>query len=287
MNIPRLYLLVGLPGSGKSSFAKIRKDSGVIISSDEIREELFGDARIQDNSGQVFELMRKRAHDALEKGSDVYWDATNMTRKARLSAISCKTPETKVNAYVIWNTLDRCIELDSLRDRTVGKDVIMRMAKNFQFPFYDEGIQNIQIFLSEDAIGSNADEINPLEGTKINQDNPHHTRTIYDHCLAAYDYALNKEMDQQVRTAAKYHDCGKPEVKNFIDSRGNFSEVAHYYGHQGVSAWKATGWIDDPETLWLISSHMEPFFDSKYYNNMSPWMRNLIDQLHEADMAAH
>ena len=38
---------------------------------------------------------------------------------------------------------------------------------------------------------------------------------------------------------------------------------------------------------WLISNHMEPFFDSKYYRNLQPELKTILDELHEADRAAH
>ena len=38
---------------------------------------------------------------------------------------------------------------------------------------------------------------------------------------------------------------------------------------------------------WLVSNHMEPFFNSKYYRTLQPELKKLIDELHEADVAAH
>lgn len=50
------YMMIGLPGSGKSTVAKsiASNTTAVIISSDEIRAELFGNAEIQENTGLVF-----------------------------------------------------------------------------------------------------------------------------------------------------------------------------------------------------------------------------------------
>lgn len=65
-------------------------------------------------------------------------------------------------------------------------------------------------------------------------------------------------------------------------------DTAHYYQHQCVGAWASYG-IDDitPYSAWLISTHMEPFFNSKYYKNLPPFLKKDIDLLHEADLAAH
>lgn len=125
-----------------------------------------------------------------------------------------------------------------------------------------------------------------MNGTDISQDNPHHTFTIGEHCNRTFKYSIGHKMSPYVMTAARIHDCGKPETKTFEDSKGNKADIANYYGHMGVSAWKAIKCTSDLFVLWLISNHMEPFFNSKYYNHLSPWMKKELDDLHEADLAA-
>ena len=89
-------MLVGLPGCGKSSYAKKLKDEGYIIhSSDAIREELFGDVNSQKDNTKVFDVLHKRIKDDLTKGISCVYDATNMSMKRRkafldeISKISC------------------------------------------------------------------------------------------------------------------------------------------------------------------------------------------------------
>lgn len=41
------------------------------------------------------------------------------------------------------------------------------------------------------------------------------------------------------------------------------------------------------DILWLVSTHMSPFLNEKYYRNLPPFLKSMVDQLHEADLAAH
>lgn len=292
MNRPVLILLVGVPGSGKTTYAKnyIRQNFNTIhLSSDGIRKELYGDENIQGNSGDVFYLMQKRAIEALNDGCNVIYDATNITRKDRAGIIGICPKFAKIVCHIIWAPIETCIERDTARDRTVGKEVIDRMLKRFQAVYYDEGIDDIKVILP-DGFNKMTYTDTLLQLMKIPHDNPHHTLNIFDHCLEANKYIVNKTGQYYNNTgfAALLHDIGKPYVKAFVDSKGNPCEHAHYYQHQCVGAWMSYGTeYIDPHIAWLISTHMDPYMNTKYYNNLPPFMKKEIDLLHEADKNAH
>lgn len=288
MNRPTLILLVGPPGCGKTSYAHeyIESHPGTVhLASDKIRAELWGNETIQDNPNEVFSLMQNRAVAALNFGSDVIYDATNMTRKDRAGIISACPKFVKIEAHVVWAPIEACIERDASRKRTVGKEVIDRMLKRFQAPYYDEGIDEIEVILPDKF--SYIEYLNKLlQEMKTPHDNSHHTLNIYDHCMAAQQHALNARYDIDVFYAARYHDIGKPYVKAFIDSKGNSCENAHYYQHQCVGAWMAYG-FESITVAWLISTHMDPFLNTKYYNKLPVYLKTKVDLLHECDLAAH
>ena len=293
MNRPKLIILCGIPGSGKSTYAKnyisdCTKNT-IHLSSDSIRAELYGNESIQGNPSEVFSLMQKRAVDALNNGCDVIYDATNITRKDRASIIGICPKFAKIECHIIWAPIETCIERDSKRERTVGKEVIDKMLKRFQAVYYDEGIDEIKVVKPSDF--SDSVYTNTLFNLmQIPHDNPHHTLNIFDHCLEANKYIVKKtgEYYSDIGWAAIYHDMGKPYVKAFIDSKGNTSEWAHYYQHQCLSAYLSYGLLNaTPKVSWLISTHMDPFLNTKYYNNLPPFLKKDIDLLHEADLAAH
>jgi predicted kinase len=285
---PSLILLVGIPGSGKTTYANkyIEEHPGMIhLSSDKIRKELWGDEATQGDNNEVFYRMQRRAIDGLNFGYNVIYDATNITRKDRAGIIAACPKFAKIECHIIWAPIEVCIQRDAERERTVGKEVIDKMLKRFQAPYYDEGIAEIKIIRPAE-FDTEAYSEKRWSDMKISHDNPHHTLDIQEHCLAAC-HAISGRGDE-IQMAAIAHDCGKPYTKAFVDSKGNVCETAHYYQHQCVGSWISYGFEETtPYVAWLISAHMEPFFNSKYYKNLPPFLKKDIDLLHEADLAAH
>ena len=77
-----LYMMVGCPGSGKSTFAKTLK--GKYISRDEIRFKLLQD---EDDyfakEGEVFQKFIYEIEEGLSKYGDVIVDATHLNKGSR------------------------------------------------------------------------------------------------------------------------------------------------------------------------------------------------------------
>lgn len=230
--------------------------------------------------------MQFRAIDALNNGQNVVYDATNITRRDRSYIIALCPKFVKIECHIIWAPIETCIERDAARKRTVGKEVIDKMLKRFQAPYYDEGIDEIMIKRPR-AFDSVDYENYIFTAMDIPHDNPHHTLNIMDHCKAAYDHIFYRANKEEF-AAAIIHDVGKPYVKAFIDSKGNPCEIAHYYQHQCVGAWMSYG-LDDvtPYIAWLISVHMDPYLNTKYYNKLPNYLKKQVDLLHEADRNAH
>ena len=257
---PILYYLVGLPASGKTTWAEQnKKDNSIIhISSDNIREELYGDVNNQDHNNEVFQYMDKKTKELLRQGKDVIYDATNINSKRRnnflkeLNKIDCE----KICIY-FYSSPFHSICMDMSRDRKVGKDVICKMYKNLQIPMYHEGWDNIIIkgidrygidnhnYLNDIFDFNNYDEYeyflsnyNDLSSCiNFSQDNPHHTLSLSRHMYYTYEYLKNKTNNKYLKIASILHDIGKVDCKEF---KGRY---AHYYGHENISAQKAINFL--------------------------------------------
>lgn len=135
----KIYTLVGIPASGKSTFAQTHKDCE-IISTDSIRKEILGSEENQEKGYLIFKIAYKRVQEALDKGLDIIFDATNVTTKTRKDIL-------KFNAYhiaVVFDTpLDICKQRNLTRDRHVPEEVIDRMFTKFTCPTLDEGFDEI------------------------------------------------------------------------------------------------------------------------------------------------
>jgi len=138
-----LTMMVGLPGSGKSTIAKALSAISPelkLISSDSIRQELYGDENKQGDPEEVFSLVNNRIHEALKSGTSVLYDATNLYRKSRQSVLA-SIPEgldVLVRFWLVDTPLETCVARNASRERVVPEEVIRRMASRFTRPTEEE-----------------------------------------------------------------------------------------------------------------------------------------------------
>lgn len=265
-------------------------------SSDKVRGELYGDESIQGDSNKVFRVLHNNVKNFLDRGYDVIYDATNVTRKSRRTIINeTRKYCNKIEAHIVWAPYQQCVNRDAARKRSVGQEVIRKFLYRWQSPNYDEGFDNIELIFNCDVGWDRIKYSNAmLDNQKIPHDNPHHTLDIWEHSAAAECYCYNKWNNGLLVEAAAYHDIGKPFTKGYkSDENGKIIPVAHYYNHDNVGGYLVYG-MYTPQTKkdaimcsWIVCNHMQPYFDSKYYKNLSPEYKKLLDMIHEADKAAH
>lgn len=136
------YILIGAPGSGKSSWSKqlvISKPEIVRLCPDEFRAQFGTGEGDQTVSAKAFAATRDGMDTALAAGKSVIIDATNMHHKGRKDflAIAKKHNANKI-AVVFEATRQTLIERNQRRGaeggRVVPEDVIDRMLGNYQVP---------------------------------------------------------------------------------------------------------------------------------------------------------
>ena len=75
-----IYVMVGISGSGKSTYIRKNFDPSVVVCPDEIRREINGDVSSQKNGSLVWKTAKERLLAILEKGNVAILDATNVNR---------------------------------------------------------------------------------------------------------------------------------------------------------------------------------------------------------------
>lgn len=140
-------MLVGVAGSGKSQMANNYHEkykNSIILSSDSIRKELYGDEEIQGNPKEVFKIMDARTEKYLKLGLTVIYDATNIDANRRKDLL--KRFENIVGSAIciyLNTSLELCIKRQNLRKRKVPELIIRRQYSHLQPPKYDEGWDKI------------------------------------------------------------------------------------------------------------------------------------------------
>ena len=306
----KIYMLCGLPGSSKSSWAEANKEklNFVIHSSDAIRKE-FGNINDQSKNELVFTTLHKRIKEDLLSGKNVCYDATNLKRKNRLHFMRYIKDIPCEKICVLFATPIECCKTNNAnRERKVPEEVIDRMICTFECPCKQEGFDDIKIVWWKNR--ERFDFINDLERWKsISHNNPHHALSIGDHMYKAWQYMCDKTDDFLLQIAVYMHDCGKPLTKKFIDSNGNPCDIAHFYNHNNYGAYNSFFYLrdmfgdemlnlTDDEILYvslLIELHMYPFLrwnksEKTKKKDVEFWGEEIVNsvlQIHEADLAAH
>lgn len=251
-------LLMGLPGSGKTTYAKQLAEvkNAVVLSSDELRMEMFG-YLAQDRNDELFRELNARLLENLDNGISVIYDATNINSKRRYNLLKMLPDNVWKECHFINRSVDTCIINDLNREYKVEEQVIRRIRNSLQIPMRYEGWDYVNVVVDNEDLDSfefkqmltnlceqkmtieEFDRFLNVFGIKgllnVPQDNLHHTLSVGRHSYEVYKYVFDNyfEQDREVMLlAAILHDIGKVYCKTFVDD----SKYAVYKGHDNVSA---------------------------------------------------
>lgn len=151
-----LIMLVGVPGSGKSTYIKKINADGkyVVISTDDVLEEIASDMGLtysdvhRTHIGFATKEMFNRAKKAISDGKPIIWDQTNMTVKSRKKKLNM-FPSSYDKKAIVFSIDD--FELKKRlkkRAEETGKfipdHVIKSMINSYIAPSKSEGFSKIQ-----------------------------------------------------------------------------------------------------------------------------------------------
>lgn len=301
----KLIMMVGLPGSGKSTYAeKIAKEfNATVFSSDALRKELYGSEAVQDHNEEVFDILMKRMSIALERGENVVFDAMNINSKNRRHTLRMiDRYHCEKYAMVVATPYEVCLERNAKRERNVPEWAIKRAYMNFTMPTIREGFDKVGFIYHKDQTFENPVDA-AFKSKDISHENHHHEYTIGFHMEAASEYLKEhypeESKDYALRIATLIHDIGKPFTKTFYNMKGERTEEAHYYNHNNVGAYESMFLDIDGEyrieIALLILYHMHYYMSWNQSSKAAKRDRDFLgedlcrklDILHDCDLHAH
>lgn len=154
-----ITLLIGLPGSGKSTYLNsIDKGNAAILSRDNFVESMGVGRTYSEKWNDIhFNKKKEKAlnlafnayyNELLASGQDIIIDMTNLTKKNRRKFTNnASQKKYKVHAVVFATDVDTCIQRNISRiGKNVGESVIREMASRFTFPLFDE-VDELEVIL--------------------------------------------------------------------------------------------------------------------------------------------
>ena len=124
-----VIMLVGVPGSGKTTLAKraFGKDA-LIVSSMECRKEISGNEDDPTITQQAFELFHKRIEEGIDQKKQVIADASNLKKFGREKIYKiCRDKHVPVYAIVFNIPLETLKKQNKLKGSTIPEFAIEKM----------------------------------------------------------------------------------------------------------------------------------------------------------------
>ena len=154
--MPTMYMLIGLPASGKSTWVEKNKGDALVISSDNLIEAYAADHGITYN--EVFKeqikiatlVVKTEAQKAFAADQDVIWDQTNITKKIRASKLAMVPEHYHKTAVFFATPLEEEWQrrLNSRPGKSIPAHILDSMVEMLEMPDASEGWNIIEYHLN-------------------------------------------------------------------------------------------------------------------------------------------
>ena len=158
MSRPKLWMLIGVPGSGKSTWIKNQFEDVVkeltthVASTDILIEGLAQiagktyDEMFKSSIKYAEKTMYRNVASAVADDYDIIWDQTNLTRKTRAKKLIL-IPDHYEKIAVVFQTpedlWERLIHRESAEGKSIPEEVVHNMIDTMEYPELDEGFNKV------------------------------------------------------------------------------------------------------------------------------------------------
>lgn len=156
MSNPTLYMLVGVPGSGKSTWIteNFPDLTGHYVASTDRLIEIYASMRqatyddmFQDNIDYANKAMMTHIKDVIMYGYNIIWDQTNLNKKSRARKLAA-VPNTYRKIAIFFPTPETgelYRRLGSRPGKTIPEFAVQQMINSLQQPTIEEGFDEVRI----------------------------------------------------------------------------------------------------------------------------------------------
>lgn len=159
--MPTMYMLIGVPCSGKTTFVKsfVGNDMEILSRDDCVDKYAFErgksyDEVFKESSKYVDAVVEKHLQFILTNRRDFIWDQTNLTRKSRAKKLRCVGKDYHKVAIFFEKPHPKVLEvrLKSRPGKTIPENVMKDMISNVYPPMLDEGFDEVHQIISKLAV---------------------------------------------------------------------------------------------------------------------------------------
>ena len=141
--MPTLYIMVGVPGAGKTTYAKSKLAHAVYIGADALREKFYGKEMTLRGYRKIHRIILKSAREYLHQGYDVVIDCTNISLNTRKQYHGIISGHDKIVAVYVNVPIWQALLNNRKRKRHVPMLGILFMHLRLKKPHKAEGFSEI------------------------------------------------------------------------------------------------------------------------------------------------
>jgi len=148
---PTMYMMIGVPASGKSTYIKNQLSDIVSVSTDEYIESFARthgktyNVVFKDNIKDAENFMLSRIESFTSQNISFIWDQTNLTKKIRAKKLSM-IPKCYKKIAIFFETPtkeEHEKRLNSRPGKIIPSHILDSMINQLEFPSFDEGFEQI------------------------------------------------------------------------------------------------------------------------------------------------